>query len=181
MEQMTDLKELLKHDIQMLCSTEDQIIEALPAMIEKASNPQLKQGLNQHLEVTKQQRQRLNVIKEELGVTEQDVTRYSGIMSTLMGGTKCKGMEGIIDEGQKMLAMNASSEILDAAIIAGSQKIEHFEIACYGTARTYAQQLGLSSVEKLLSQTLEEERMADQQLTNLAERSVNQRANATMN
>jgi ferritin-like metal-binding protein YciE len=92
------------------------------------------------------------------------------------GGTKCKGMAGIIEEGQKVMAEDLSPAVMDAAIVAGSQKVEHYEIACYGTARTYAQQLGLTQVADLLQQTLDEEYQADQILTGLAVSGINQRA-----
>ena len=176
MDKMNDLRALLKHDIQMLYSAEEQIIEALPAMITRASNPGLKQALEQHLRVTEQQRDRLNQVREILGASEEDVTRYSGVLATMMGGTKCKGMDGLIDEGQKIMAENLSDEVMDAAIIGGCQKIEHYEIACYGTARTYAEQLGLIDVAQLLQQTLMEEHDADDRLTTLATSDVNLRA-----
>ena len=176
MEQMNDLKALLRHDVQMLCSVEEQIIEALPAMIARAQSPALKQALQDHLRVTERQRDRLDQVRDLLGASEEDVTKYSGVLAGLMGGTKCKGMDGIIDEGQKIMAENLSDEVMDAAIIGGSQKIEHFEIASYGTARTFARQLGLTNVAELLQQTLDEEYMADQELTSLAEQSINQRA-----
>ncbi len=176
MEQMNDLKALLKHDVQMLCSTEDQIIEALPMMIEKASNPQLKQGLNEHLQVSKKQRQRLDQVSQLLGASSEDATRYAGAFATLMGGAKCKATAGIIEQGQKMMSENLSADIMDAAIISGAQKIEHFEIASYGTVRTYAKQLGLRDVADLLQQTLDEEYMADQELTSLAEQKINKDA-----
>lgn len=176
MEQMNDLKALLKHDVQMLCSTEDQITVALPAMIEKAGNPQLKQGLNEHLQVTKKQRQRLDQVSQLLGANEEDATKYSGIFASLMGGAKCKATAGIIEQGQKMMSENLSNEVMDAAIIAAAQKIEHFEIASYGSVRTYAKQLGLHDVANLLQQTLDEEHMADGELTSLAEQKINQNA-----
>ena len=156
MEQMNDLKALLKHDIQMLCSTEDQIIDALPAMIEKASNTQLKQGLNEHLQVSKKQRQRLDQVNQLLGASSDDATKYGGMMDKMMGG-KCKATLGIIDAGKYMMQQNLSPDVMDAAIIAAAQKIEHFEIASYGTVRTYAKQLGLTQVAELLQQTLNEE------------------------
>ena len=81
-----------------------------------------------------------------LGSDKEDVTRYSGVLANLMGGTTCEGMEGIIDEGQKIMQENLSDRVMDAAIIGGSQKIEHFEIASYGTARRFAKQLGLTEV-----------------------------------
>ena len=92
------------------------------------------------------------------------------------GGAKCKGMEGLIDEGQKIMAENLSDEVMDAVIIGGNQKIEHHEIASYGTARTYAQELGLTEVAQLLQETLEEEYRADEMLTTLATSSINLKA-----
>ena len=176
MEKMNDLKALLRHDIQMLYSAEEQIIEAMPAMIARASNPSLKQALEQHLDITRRQKDRLDQVRQMLGVDKDDVTRYSGVLATVMGGTKCKGMEGLIDEGQKIMAENISDEVMDAAIIGGCQKIEHFEIAAYGTARTYAEQLGLIDVAQLLQQTLMEEHDADDRLTALAVADVTVRA-----
>lgn len=174
MDKMNDLKALLRHDVQMLLSMEEQIIEAMPAMVAAAENPSLKQALEQHLKVTENQRTRINQVREMLGADEESVTNYSGILSNLFGGgAKCQGIEGIIDEGQKVMAENLSSEVRDAAIIGGNQKIEHYEIACYGTARTFAQQLGLSQVASLLQQTLDEEYRADEILTTLAVNQVN--------
>lgn len=178
MEKMNDLKALLRHCVQELYSAEEQIIEAMPAMIAKAQNPTLKQALEQHLRVTEQQRERIDRVRQMMGADEESVTKYSGILSNLFGGSKCKGMEGIIDEGQKIMAENLSNEVMDAAIIGGSQKIEHYEIAAYGTARTYAQQLGLTQVAQLLQQTLDEEYRADEILTTLAVSGVNQNAEA---
>lgn len=177
MDQMNDLKALLKHDVQMLCSTEDQIIEALPAMIEKANNPQLKQGLQKHLEVTRQQRQRLDGVSELLGADSDDATKYGGILDKMTGG-KCKATQGLIDAGEHIMEQNLSPDVMDAAIIGAAQKIEHFEIASYGTVRTYARQLGMPDVEDLLQQTLDEEYAADGELSELAEGGVNQQASA---
>lgn len=178
MEKMNDLKALLRHCVQELYSAEDQITEAMPAMIAKAENPSLKQALEQHLRVTENHRERIDQVRQMLGADEESVTKYSGILSNLFGaGSKCKGMEGLIDEGQKIMAENLSDEVMDAAIIGGSQKIEHYEIAAYGTARTYAQQLGLTQVAQLLQQTLDEEYRADEILTSLAVGQVNQQAN----
>jgi ferritin-like metal-binding protein YciE len=114
-----------------------------------------------------------------LGANEESVEKYTGILSRLMGGgDKCKGIEGLIEEGQKVMAENLSPEVMDAAIIGGNQKIEHYEIACYGTARTYAQQLGLTEVAQLLQETLDEEYKADEILTTLAVTGINQTAEA---
>lgn len=182
MEKMNDLKALLRHCVQELYSVEEQIIEAMPAMIAKAENPSLKNALEQHLRVTENQRERIDQVRQMLGADEESVSKYTGILSNLFGaGTKCKGMEGLIDEGQKIMSENLSSEVMDAAIIAGSQKIEHYEIAAYGTARTYAQQLGLTQVAQLLQQTLDEEYRADEMLTSLAVSDVNQEAQTGSN
>lgn len=179
MEKMNDLKALLRHCVQELYSVEEQIIEAMPAMIAKAENPSLKQALEQHLRVTENQRERIDQVRQMLGADEESVSKFTGILSNLFGaGTKCKGMEGLIDAGQKIMTENLSPEVMDAAIIGGSQKIEHFEIASYGTARTYAQQLGLTQVAQLLQQTLDEEYYADETLTSLAVGGLNQNAEA---
>jgi len=180
MEKMNDLKALLRHCVQELYSVEEQIIEAMPAMIAKAENPSLKQGLEQHLRVTEQQRERIDQVRQMMGADEESVTKYTGILANLFGaGSKCKGIEGLIDEGQKVMAENLSADVMDAAIIGGCQKIEHYEIAAYGTARTYAQQLGLTQVAQLLQQTLDEEYRADELLTTLAVSGINQNAEAS--
>ncbi len=177
MAEMNDLRELLRHDVQLLRSAEEQIIAAMPAMIAKANNPALKEALEQHLRITERQRDRIDQVRQMIGANEESVESHTGILSMLMGGgDKCKGMEGIIQEGQKVMAEDLSPQVLDAAIIGGNQKIEHYEIACYGTARTYAQQLGLTEVAALLQQTLDEEYQADQILSGLAVSGVNQNA-----
>jgi ferritin-like metal-binding protein YciE len=179
MDKMKDLKALLKHDVQLLHSVEEQIIAALPAMIAKAENVALKQALEEHLRVTQNQLVRVDRVRQMLGANEESVEKYTGILSRLMGGgDKCKGIEGLIEEGQKVMAENLSPEVMDAAIIGGNQKIEHYEIACYGTARTYAQQLGLTEVAQLLQETLDEEYKADEILTTLAVTGINQTAEA---
>jgi ferritin-like metal-binding protein YciE len=179
MDKMNDLKELLRHDIQMLHSVELQIIEAMPVMIKAAQDPALKQALEEHLAITKIQHERIHQIRRMIGADEDSVEKHTGILAKLMGkGTTCKAMEGIISENQKVVAENLSAEVRDAAIVAGNQKIEHFEIASYGTARTYALQLGLHSVAQLLQQTLDEEHRADEILTKLAIGSINEQAEA---
>ena len=176
MDNMNDLRDLLRYDIQHLYSAEEQIIEALPAMIAKANDPRLKQALEQHLRVTEQQRDRLNQVKPILGEGGNSGNK-GGIFSGLLGaGSKSKGIAGLIEEGQKAMAVDMSSAVMDAAIIGCAQKIEHYEISGYGTARTYAEQLGMTDVAQLLQQTLIEEHDADDLLTSLAVRDVNQRA-----
>jgi len=174
MENMNQLRDLLKHEIKDLYSAEEQIIEALPKMIEKANNKQLKKTLQQHLDVTEQQKDRLDEVLEHLGEESEQEDR--GILGAFKGGDKCLAMEGIIKEGEKLMKEEMSPEVLDAAIIAAAQKVEHYEISSYGTARAYAQELKLRDVEKLLKQTLDEEYEADDLLTELAESRVNEKA-----
>ena len=174
MDNMNDLKDLLRYDVQGLISAEEQIIEAMPAMIAKATNPQLKQALQQHLQVTQTQRQRLDQVQQLLGGDNNDTNNW-GIFSNLFGsGIKNKGMAGLIDDGQTVMALDMNPAVMDAAIICCAQKIEHLEIASYGTAKTYAEQLGLTDAAQLLQQTLLEEHYADDMLTSLAEGDVNQ-------
>jgi ferritin-like metal-binding protein YciE len=178
MDNMNYLKDLLRFDVRHLYSAEEQIIEALPAMIRKANNPQLKQALEQHLRVSEQQRSRLNQVQQLLGDDSSD-NDDGGVFSGLFNsGSKSKGIAGLIDEGEKVMGVDMSSEVLDAAIIGCAQKIEHYEIAGYGTARTYAEQLGLTDVARLLEQTLMEERDTDELLTSLAVSSINLKAEA---
>jgi ferritin-like metal-binding protein YciE len=175
MENMNQLRDLLKHEIKDLYSAEEQIIEALPKMIEKANNRDLKKALQEHLEVTKKQKGRLDDALEVLN--EEREEEGEGALGLFKGEQKCLAMEGLIAEGKKLMKEDMSPEVSDAAIIAAAQKIEHYEISSYGTAKAYAQELDLSEVEDLLQQTLDEEYEADDLLTELAESRVNQRAN----
>lgn len=173
METMINLNDLLKHEILDLYSAEEQIIEAMPAMIEKAKNPELKKALREHLRITEEQKKRLDKVKEFFGEGEgQGNGESKGFFSRLFGGSsggeKCRGMEGLITEGEKIMAADITDEALDAAIIASAQKIEHYEICGYGTARAFARELQLAEVERLLSQTLAEEYQSDDLLTALA-------------
>jgi ferritin-like metal-binding protein YciE len=172
MEQMLDLYDLLQHEIEDLYSAEEQIIAALPKMVENAANPALKKALQQHLEITKKQKARLDTIKKRMTENEQS-SKKPGLLEQIFGGAKCKGMEGLIKEGEHLMKQNMEPEVKDAAIIASAQKIEHYEICGYGTARAYAMQLQLSEVEELLTQTLNEEYDADDNLTALAFFDVN--------
>lgn len=183
MEKMKDLKDLLTHEIQDLYSVEEQIIAAMPAMIEKAGNPQLKEQLEQHLRITEAQKERLEQVQQLMaeGVQEggdegeQKRSFFANLFSSRKE-QKCLGMEGIIREGEKMLGEPMEPAVVDAAIIACAQKIEHYEICGYGTARAYAQELSLSNVEELLRQTLNEEYEADDRLTSLAVGKLNEEA-----
>ncbi len=148
------LQELYVEQLQDLYSAERQIIKALPKMIEATQSDELSSALKEHLEVTKNQANRIETICQELGEDP--------------GNEKCKGMEGVLKEGSD-LVKDASEEIRDAAIIAAAQRVEHYEMAGYGTARTYANLLGFEEAASMLEQTLEEEKEADQTLSDLAE------------
>ena len=174
MENMNQLRDLLNHEIKDLYSAEEQIIEALPKMIEKAKSKQLKKTLQQHLHVTEKQKDRLDDVMEKLG--EDGKEESGGILGMFKGGEKCAAMEGIIKEGDKLMKEDMSPEVSDAAIIAAAQKVEHYEISSYGTARAYAQELNLPAVADLLTKTLDEEYEADDLLTELAESRINERA-----
>jgi len=143
----------------------------MPGMIEKAKNPELKKALREHLKITEEQKSRLDKVKSTFGEPGSE-GENKGFFSRLFGGSnggeKCKGMEGIIGEGEKIMTADITDEALDAAIIASAQKIEHYEICGYGTARAFARELNLPEVERLLTQTLNEEYEADDRLTSLA-------------
>jgi ferritin-like metal-binding protein YciE len=158
-EEMNPLEELLVHELKDLYSAENQIIKALPKMIKAASSPDLKKAFERHLEETKRQVERLNQIGEAL--------------ETKLSGQKCKGMEGVIEEGKEIMAEDFDGDTLDAGLIGAAQKVEHYEIATYGTARTHASLLGYNKIAKLLQQTLDEEGATDKKLTALAESVIN--------
>jgi ferritin-like metal-binding protein YciE len=154
---LESLHELFVEELQDLYSAESQIIETLPDLIEEASSPELKNGLQQHLEQTHAQVRRLDQIFAQLPDVDKE-------------GKTCKGMKGILKDNQDLLDTDAEPEVLDAGMIAGAQRVEHYEIAGYGTVRTYAQLLGRKDWAQLLEQTLNEEKEADQKLTQLASR-----------
>lgn len=169
MEPLVNLRDLLQHEIDDLYSAEEQIIEAIPKMVEKATDSELKKALNEHLRITKEQKKRLDKVKGMLEGAEE----RKGLLERIFGSSKCKGTEGLIDEGEKMMGEDMDPKVKDAAIIAAAQKIEHYEISGYGTARAYARQLGLTQVSKLLETTLNEEYKSDNMLTSLALNKVN--------
>src|SRR5215203_3102298 len=169
MEPLVNLRDLLQHEIDDLYSAEEQIIEALPKMAENATNSELKKALNEHLRVTREQKKRLDKVKSLLKSEEGN----KGFFEKLFGGSKCKGTEGLIAEGEKMMGEDMDPRVMDAAIIASAQKIEHYEISGYGTARAYARELGLNEVAGLLETTLNEEYKSDDMLTSLALNKVN--------
>ncbi len=169
MEPLLNLKDLLQHEIDDLYSAEEQIIEALPKMVEKATDRELKKALNEHLRITREQKNRLDKVKASLKIDEE----RKGFLEKIFGGSKCKGTEGLIKEGEKMMGEEMDPKVMDAAIIASAQKIEHYEISGYGTAKAFATQLGLTQVVKLLETTLNEEYKSDNMLTSLALNKVN--------
>jgi len=182
MEQVIDLKDLLKHELMDLHSAEQQIIDALPSMIDKAGNDKLKAALKDHLKVTEKQKERLEELQQSMGdSTASENNERRGLFSDLFGGEeKCKGMEGLIAEGEKLMGADMSPEASDAAIIASAQKIEHYEISAYGTASAYARRLNLNDVANKLEETLNEEYEADDLLTELAVGKVNVQAESAM-
>ena len=177
MEKMNDLKDLLRHEIQDLYSAEEQIIAAMPSMIDKAKNPELKRALQNHLRATEQQRSRLEQVQNMLGGEEETMEEKKGLFTRLLKRRQvCRGMQGLIEEGTKVMNEDMDPDVLDAAIIGCAQKIEHYEICGYGTAKTFARELNLESVAQMLEQTLNEEYQADNNLTQLAITRINKQA-----
>lgn len=145
-----------------LYSAEKQLVKALPKMAKNAQAADLQRAFEEHLKQTENQVERIERIFSELEGSPR--------------GKKCVGMEGLIEEGNELLKEDAEPEVLDAGLIAAAQKVEHYEIAGYGTARAWAHRLGYHDAAKLLEQTLEEESMANEKLTRIAESHVNMEA-----
>ena len=151
------MEQLFIDELQDLYSAETQIIDALPKMIEKTNSAELRQAFDTHLQQTRLQKQRLDRIFDQLPkVDREDKT--------------CKGIKGIIDENEKLIKDAKDADVRDAGMIAGAQRVEHYEISAYGTARTYAQLLGRAEWARLLQETLDEEKQTDQLLNNIASR-----------
>jgi ferritin-like metal-binding protein YciE len=157
------LHDLYVAELRDLYSAENQILKALPRMAKKASSPDLKRAFEEHLEQTQGHVERLEEVFEKLDVKPR--------------GKKCKAMEGLIEEGKEVME-EAGEDVLDAALIAAAQKVEHYEMASYGCARTYARLLGDAEAADLLQQTLDEEGETDKRLTQLAESHINAEATA---
>jgi ferritin-like metal-binding protein YciE len=153
------LEDLYIEELKDLYSAEKQLLRALPKMAKAASNEELADAFRDHLEVTRDQVTRLEQIFDDLGRSPR--------------GKKCLGMEGLIAEAQEMLEEDADPDVLDAALISAAQRVEHYEIAGYGSVRTYARQLGYDAQAGILQQTLDEEGEADKLLTLIAESRVN--------
>ena len=160
---MENLHELYVEELKDLHSAEKQLVKALPKMAKAATDPELKQAFENHLEETKEHVARLETILGEL--------------DELGRGKKCKGMEGLIEEGSELIEEDPDEDVLDAGLISKAQHVEHYEMAGYGTVRTWAQLMGHTEHARLLQTTLDEEGAADKLLTELAERSINIEAN----
>lgn len=159
---ITTLAELIEEELKDIYSAETQLLEALPQMAEAAQSKDLRASLKKHLEQTRLHVQRIEEICADLKISPV--------------GEKCRGMEGLIQEGEEVIQSDMESEPRQAALIGAAQRAEHYEIAAYGTARAHARQLGYLKAFDLLSQTLDEEKDTDQKLTQLAENRVNVKA-----
>jgi ferritin-like metal-binding protein YciE len=156
------LDDLFLEQLKDLYDAEHRLCDALPLMAGAAEAPELKDAFNRHLRETQEQVRRLEQVFRQLGHEPQREA--------------CEAMKGLVDEGSEMIEAKGDSAVKDAALIAAAQRVEHYEISGYGTARTFAQRLGHMAAAQLLEQTLEEEKAADHKLTEIAERSVNLQA-----
>lgn len=161
---LKSLHDLYVNELKDLYNAEQQILKALPKMAETATATDLRTAFEDHLEQTREHVDRLEEIFLKLDESPK--------------GQRCKGLEGIIDEAEELTQKQAPPAVCDAALIASAQRVEHYEIAAYGTARTFARQLGFEDHAQLLSQTLQEEGETDKKLTSLAESFVNEEAKA---
>lgn len=161
---MKDLKDLFEHHLKDLYSAESQLIKALPKMAKKAQDKKLKKAFEDHLEETKEHKERLSEICKELGFKAT--------------GETCKAMKGLIEEAEDFLKEDASEDVRDAGLIADAQRVEHYEISGYGTVVRYAKELGHKEVASKLQKTLDEEYNADKKLNKLAESRLNKEAKA---
>ena len=157
--ELDTLKDLYIRELKDLFSAEQQLLKALAKMAKAAENKELAGGFQQHLEQTKEHAQRLQQILSQHRATTR--------------GAKCKGMEGLLAEGAEVMEEEADAEVKGAALIAAAQRVEHYEMAGYGTARAYAELLGDREGVKLLETTLEEEKQTDQKLSTLAKSAIN--------
>lgn len=161
---LNSLQDLYVQQLQDLYDAEKQIIDALPKLRRAAVAQELQQAFEQHLDQTRQHVSRLEQVFQNLGMKPT--------------GEKCKAMQGLVKEGEEIMGKKADSSVLDAALIATAQRVEHYEIAGYGSVRTWAQQLGREDDARLLQQTLDEEGETDHKLTQIAERTINPAAKA---
>ena len=151
--QLQTLQDLFEHEISDLYSAETQLVEALPKLAQAASNDELRQAFQHHLEETRDHVRRLDEIRGQIGSSMSE---------------QCDGMRGLIQEGEEIISATGDPNVKDAALISAAQRVEHYEIAAYGTARTLADEIGLGAAKDLLDQTLDEESNADKLLTKIA-------------
>jgi len=161
---LDSLEKLFLEELKDIYNAEKQLLRALPRMAKAADSPELQQAFNKHAKETEGQVQRLERVFKELGQSVR--------------GKTCKGMQGLVEEGKEVMEKEGEGPVIDAALIASAQKVEHYEIAAYGCLRTYAQLLGLEQAAQLLQQTLEEEEATDKILNQLAESGINEAAAA---
>ena len=159
---VNSLREVFSDELKDIYDAEQQIVKALPDMVKAASTPELQRAFEGHLEETKGHVQRIERIFESMGEPAK--------------GKKCDGLRGILKEGDAAIDLDGDAKTRDAALIAAAQRVEHYEIAVYGSLKTWASQMGDESAASLLEETLNEEKAADQKLTDIAVRSVNSRA-----
>jgi ferritin-like metal-binding protein YciE len=156
---LNTLEDLLVHELRDLYNAETQLVKALPKMAKASSHQELKAAFQDHLEQTQGHVERLNEIAEMLGKK--------------LTGQTCKAMKGLVEEGADLISEDAGPYVRDAGLIGAAQRVEHYEIAGYGTARCLAEQLGRSEIAELLEQTLEEEKETDENLSELATSGIN--------
>ena len=160
--EMQSLQDLFEDELKDTYNAEKQILKALPRMAKKASSEELREAFELHLEETQEHVERLEQVFKLLGKAPK--------------GKPCKAMQGIVEEGKEMMEEDMEPEVMDAALIASAQRVEHYEIAAYGTLRTFAQHLGKKDIARLLQETLDNEGQTDKKLTKLATRKINLRA-----
>src|SRR5690349_13175244 len=161
---ITTLEDLYTDMLKDLYSAEKQLVKALPKMAKAAQSSDLQKAFQDHLKQTEGHVERIERIFAEMDGSPR--------------GKKCMGMEGLVSEGSELLQEDIDPEVIDAGLIAAAQKVEHYEIASYGTVRTWAERLGKNSAVRLLQQTLDEESAADEKLTQIAESHANMEAQA---
>lgn len=156
---LDSLQSLFLDELKDIYHAEKQLVKALPRLAKTASAPELKQAFTDHLRETEGQVKRLERVFQELGQTPR--------------AKKCEGMAGLVEEGKKIMEEDGEEAVIDAALIAAAQRVEHYEIAAYGCVCTYAEMLGYDEAHELLGQTLDEEETTDERLTALAESVIN--------
>jgi ferritin-like metal-binding protein YciE len=159
---LNSLEDVFRDHLMDLHSAEQQLTQALPKLAGRASSKELKEAFDKHVQATQEHVNRLSRISNEMGID--------------LAGKTCKAMQGLIKEGEDILQEGGADDAMDAALIAAAQRVEHYEIAAYGSACTYAEELGHDEALRLLKQTLDEEERTDKQLTKIAEGGINQRA-----